>query len=194
MPSRTRSAEALGRSIPARRGPGDPVLAKAAAENLARRQWGVVGRAQLRAAGWSDARIDRWATAGSLVRLHPGVFALGHAALRPEGWWTGALLAAGPPAVLSHFTAAELWGLDAPRRAEVHVTTTRRSGRMPPSFTLHRVRGLAADEVAVRRGFGCTTVIRTIVDLADMLALRDVARLIESAEVAGALDAGALLR
>jgi very-short-patch-repair endonuclease len=105
------------------------------------------------------------------------VFALGHAALRPEGWWTAALLASGAPAVLSCF----------------HVTTTRRSGRVPATFTLHRVRSLTPDEVIVHRGFPCTTVLRTIVDLADLLPLRDVQRLIESADALGMLDAAGLV-
>jgi hypothetical protein len=78
---------------------------------LADRQWGVVGRRQLLRCGLSGSAIDRWLAQGRLRRIHPGVYALGHSALREEARLTAALIYAGPGAVLSHASAAWWWQL-----------------------------------------------------------------------------------
>ena len=78
---------------------------------MAGRQWGVVSRRQLSALGVSRDTADHWLRAGRLHRVHQGVYALGHAALRPEGQRLAAVLACGPGAVLSHRSAAAHWGL-----------------------------------------------------------------------------------
>jgi hypothetical protein len=52
---------------------------------LAARQHGVVCRRQLLDAGVSDRAMERRLRSGHLVRLHRGVYAVGHAQLRPEG-------------------------------------------------------------------------------------------------------------
>ena len=50
---------------------------------------------------------------GLLHPDHRGVYAVGHAELPPLGREVAALLACGPSAVLSHRSAAALWGLAA---------------------------------------------------------------------------------
>lgn len=96
------------------------------------KQWGVVSRAQLVGLGVSVAAIDSSVRRGTLVLLHRGVYAVGPAPLRDEGRWVAAVLACGPGAVLSHLSAAHLWGMRAPRRDDrPHVTlgAARRSRR-----------------------------------------------------------------
>jgi hypothetical protein len=75
---------------------------------LAERQHGVVSRAQLLHAQFHPAFIGRAVRAGRLVPLFRGVYAVGHTALRREGWCMAALLACGDSAVLSHRSAASL--------------------------------------------------------------------------------------
>src|SRR5206468_2766374 len=98
---------------------------------LADRQWGVVSRGQLSRCGLSDGAIDRWLANGRLRRIHPGVYALGHRALRQEAQLTAALLHAGPGAALSHASAAWWWQLSpsAPVVVQVSAPGDRRSIR-----------------------------------------------------------------
>src|SRR3712207_4135074 len=78
---------------------------------LASRQHGVVAWYQLRAAGVPRGRVDRMLRRGRLHVVHRGVFAVGHTALTIEGRRMAAVLALGPPAVLSRRSAAEHRGL-----------------------------------------------------------------------------------
>lgn len=72
---------------------------------LATRQHGVVGRRQLVRLGLSEEAIEVRIRAGRLQRLQPGVYAVGHRAIKREGRWLAAILASGPGAVLSHLSA-----------------------------------------------------------------------------------------
>jgi hypothetical protein len=76
---------------------------------LARRQFGVVTRAQLVRRGLTVAAIDHRVRAGRLRRLHRGVYAVGHRVLTIEGRWMAATLATG--GALSHGTAAAAWDM-----------------------------------------------------------------------------------
>jgi hypothetical protein len=51
---------------------------------LAEGQWGVIARWQLEQCGLSAAAISRWTASGKLHRIYPGVYAVGHRALRTE--------------------------------------------------------------------------------------------------------------
>src|SRR4051812_43295912 len=85
----------------------------------ARRQHGVVTRAQIRAMGLGDGAITQRIAAGRLHVVHHGVYAVGHAVLTRSGRWLAAVLACGPGAALSHSSAAALWGL---QRGEPTIT------------------------------------------------------------------------
>lgn len=74
-----------------------------------------------------------------------------------------AVLLGGPGAMLSHRSAAELWGLLEPIEGPVHVTV-RHGGRRHDGLHLHRSRHL--DQCAVRDLIQVTTVSRTLLDLA----------------------------
>src|SRR5918997_2481110 len=120
-----------------------PVLAE-----LARRQWGVVTRAQLAAAGMSDKGVTEWVQSGRLRRLHRGIYAFGHDRLRLEGRWLAAVMACGPGAVLSHRDAAQLWELRPSNSGLIDVTVPSRNGRIRRrGIRIHRSGRLAPDEV-----------------------------------------------
>jgi very-short-patch-repair endonuclease len=101
-----------------------------------------------------------------------------------------AVLAAGPDAVLSHRSAAALWGFRESARGAVEVT---RPGwvRRRPALEAHR-RPLAADERTRARGIPVTTVSRTLLDLASVLPRESVVRAIREAEVRRLTDAVSL--
>ena len=133
---------------------------------LAGRQHGVVARWQLLELGLGADAIDRWIAHGRLVAVHRGVYAVGHRLLTVEGRWSAGVLAGGPAAVLSHRSAADLWGLTGLARPRADVThAVRRTPR--PGITFHRM-SLAADEITDRAGIPVTTVARTLFDLASV--------------------------
>lgn len=152
---------------------------------LAARQHGVVSRRQLLDAGVSDRAMERRLASGHLVRLHRGVYAVGHAQLRREGRWLAAVLAAGPGAVLSHRGAAALHGIRESRAIE--VATTRRVAVR--GVLIHRTTRLDADDVTIRSGVPVTTLPRTLVDLAGTLTPEQLRKLVREADRAGRLDA-----
>ena len=142
---------------------------------LADRQYGVVSRAQLLAAGVGRSAIVRGTETGRLRAVFRGVYAVGHVALRREGWWMAALLVCGEGAALSHRTAATVWGLVTGTILPIDVTTSAAKGRKHARITIHRTL-LAPLDALVRDGLRVTTPSRTIVDLATTLdgrALRD---------------------
>jgi putative AbiEi antitoxin of type IV toxin-antitoxin system len=82
---------------------------------LAERQHGVVGLWQLQFLGLGKAAVARRAKAGALHRIHRGIYAVRHPALSARGRWMAAILGCGPGALLSHRSAAALWGPYPPR-------------------------------------------------------------------------------
>ena len=69
---------------------------------LAQAQFGVVTSAQLAQMGFSSSAISRMVASGRLIRLHRGVYAVGHSRLIARGRWLAAVLACGEDASLSH--------------------------------------------------------------------------------------------
>ena len=148
---------------------------------LAERQWGVVARRQLLSLGASTAVVDAWVQRGRLHRLHQGVYALGHTALRAEGHRLAAVLACGPGARLSHRTAAAHWGLLRTDQTRIDVTAPRgRHGA--PAIRLHRSRSLDAQDTTHHEGIPITTVSRTLLDLASTARPSELERALAQAE------------
>ena len=96
-----------------------------------------------------------------------------------------AVLACGPDAVLSHQSAAVLWRLRSDEPGGVHVTIPRGGAQSRSGLRVHRTRSLDAEDVRRRGGIPVTSPPRTIIDLADTLSERDLARAIAEAEIRG---------
>lgn len=160
----------------------------------AARQHGVVSTAQLAANGVSKDSITARVRSGRLHRIHRGVHAVGHAGLADEGRWMAAVLACGDGAVLSHRSAAVLWGMLGRQAGPVHVTVPTRGGRRARSgIRIHRSPHLPGAATARRHGIAVTTPQRTLEDLRRELAPGELRRAIREAEIAGlAVDARAL--
>jgi hypothetical protein len=140
----------------------------------------VVGRPQLLERGWSEEEIDWRIRTGRLHRLHPGVYAVGHTVLSRQGRWMAAVFASGPEALLSHWTAAALWGIRPSSRSVVEVTIGHRS-RSSKTIRRH-VSTVPADERAMEDGIPVTSVHRTIFDLATVAELDAVVSMLREAE------------
>ena len=145
----------------------------------AAQQHGVVSRRQLAELGLGRHAIGRLLTRGRLHVVHRGVYAVGHRKLTRSGIWMAAVLAAGEGAVLSHRSAAELWGIRDSARATIEVTAPR-DVRRPRLAVCHAL--LATDEVDVEDAIPVTTPARTLLDLAGILDEHQLARAAERAE------------
>jgi very-short-patch-repair endonuclease len=111
--------------------------------------------------------VTRRAPAGRLHRIHRGVYAVGHKGLSSRGRWKAATLALGPTAVLSHTSAAELWGMLRKRGGLPHVTLPGTGDRpRRKRLTAHRSSALTRAETTIRDGIPVTTPSRTLADLA----------------------------
>jgi len=130
---------------------------------LAEQQHGVVSRCQLVAHGVGREAIEIRLRSGRLHRLHPGVYAVGHRAVSIQGRRMAAVLVSGPGAVLSHASAAALWGIR-DSSGKFHVTTDKK-WRSSPSIRRHYSL-LPEDEKTEVDGIPVTTVPRTIFDMA----------------------------
>jgi very-short-patch-repair endonuclease/predicted transcriptional regulator of viral defense system len=155
---------------------------------LAARQLGVVSLTQLKALGLTASAVRSRVASGRLHRVHRGVYAVGHGRLTVEGQWIAAVLACGSKAVLSHRSAAALWGLRSDNRARTDVSVPSRSARSRPGIDVHPSVTLTPADRTIRDGIPCTTLARTLVDLAEVDSPRGVERAIEQAEVLRLFD------
>ncbi len=96
--------------------------------------------------------------------MYGGVYSVGHEVIPREGQWVAAVLASGPDAVLSHWSAAALWMIRPNSRSIIDVTTPRKSRTWDGIKRHHKA--LPADEITVEEGVPATTAPRTIFDLA----------------------------
>jgi very-short-patch-repair endonuclease len=108
--------------------------------------------------------------------------------LTREGHWLAAVLACGDGAVLSIRTAAALQGLRPTSRAKIDVTIPGRSHRSHPGIDVHRSTTLTEADVTVVNGIPCTTVARTLFDLADVIRRRPLERAFDHADAQGTLN------
>jgi very-short-patch-repair endonuclease len=148
---------------------------------LAARRHGVVTTRELAFAGLSPDAIAHRVHAGTFRRLHRGVYLVGPLT-GPLTKEMAALLACGSRAVLSHATAAAIWGLRAELPAIVHLSVAGNL-RGHDGVRVHRVAALDPADVAHRDGCRLTTPVRTLADLAPHLPQRELDRAIEQAQV-----------
>jgi very-short-patch-repair endonuclease len=150
---------------------------------IAARQHGLVTLEQLRAVGLTADACRKRLKAGRLHPVHRAVYAVGHARMTRERSWMAAVLACGPGAVLSHRSAAALWGLLPARRQAIDVTAAGRRGRLITGISAHRDGALSERDRTRVRDVPCTTIARTLVDLAAVASVGELKRAIGEAEV-----------
>jgi very-short-patch-repair endonuclease len=150
-------------------------------DRIASSAHGVVTRSRLLDAGLTRKQIARRVKARGLLRVHPGVYRVGHRAPSTDATYLAAVLAAGDGARLSGMAAAHLHVLvnGAAPRAEVTAPTQRRI----EGVKTHRCRSLNARDVTRVRGIPVTSVPRMRVDIAAVLSAEALARACHEAGV-----------
>jgi Protein of unknown function (DUF559) len=115
------------------------------------------------------------------------VYAVGYSLLTLKGIWMAAVLACGPGAALSHRSAAALLGLRPDNRPVTDVTTPRR-GRHLKRVIRHVSKTLGPRDVTVIDGIPCTSVARTLLDIAEEINWQGLRRACNQAEILRIFD------
>ena len=149
--------------------------------DLARRQHGVLARRQLVEIGYGAAAIRHRLRTGRLHPLGRAVYAVGRPTVSRQGLWLAAVLACGEGAVLSHGSAAALWGIGGERRGiEVSVPLTRRPRRK--GVTVHRRSALGPADLAVHEAIPVTGPAMTLLDHATRLGPGPMERMVNEGD------------
>jgi very-short-patch-repair endonuclease len=156
---------------------------------LVRRQHGVIARRQLLALGYSDHAIDHRVAKGRLHLIHRGVYAVGRRELTQLGRFMAAVLSCGDDAVLSHDSAAALWGIRPHRPGPIHVSVPASASPRRPGIRVHR---RAMLDVMRRHGIPVTSPASTLVDIAVRIDRAELERAVNEAANEDLIDPEAL--
>jgi very-short-patch-repair endonuclease len=155
----------------------------------ARREHYVVTREELLAHGYTADAIRHRLNNGDLFRLWRGVYSVG----RPEpdrfGWWMAAVKACGPEAMLSHASAAALYGIRPFSNGLIHVSVPLSARRSRRPIAVHQRAPLAR---ATRNHIPVTTIVDTLIDIALHLPPSDLEQAIAEADIRKLIDPEAL--
>lgn len=155
---------------------------------LAERQHGVVSRAQLVGLGYTRDAIAHRVARG---RLHPkarGVFAVGRPELGRLGEMMVGVLACGPGAVVSHETAAELWGLRRSAPGPIEISIPRGERRSRNGIVVHRRTILKPGTVTANHRVPVICVPLVLIDIATRLPERHLEAAVNMADSLDLLD------
>jgi predicted transcriptional regulator of viral defense system len=137
----------------------------------------------------SPRAVQQRAIAGHLCRQHAGVYSVvPRHLLKREGLWMAAVLACGAGAVLSHRSAAALLALRDWGGTKIDVTVPRRSRREHEGVKVRCSTTLTDGDVTVVNNIPCTTVARTLLDLAEVVTPRQLEHAFDQAEIIDGLD------
>jgi hypothetical protein len=140
---------------------------------IADRQFGHVTRQQLLELSLPSQTIVRWIGNGRLTPVHAGVYAVGHQQRTPIAVAAAAVLACGDQAVLSHDSAAALWGV---RRWPSLPEVTAPHDHRRKGIQGHRSETLTRRDIRRHSNLRVTSPARTIRDIQDRLTDRQLIR------------------
>jgi very-short-patch-repair endonuclease len=149
---------------------------------LAAEHWGVLSTNELRGCGLSLNGIGVRVRNGHLHPLYRGVYAVGHENVPVEGHFLAAVKACGPTAVLSHFSAAALYGLVRWDDRYPEVTVLGTSKPRHRRIRTHRSSMLEVHDSTRHKGIPVTTPARTLIDLAATFDYRALRRTVREAQ------------
>jgi very-short-patch-repair endonuclease len=132
---------------------------------LAEGQHGVVSLRQLKSLGYSTPAVRHAIATGRLHPVFHEVYAVGHAQISRHGQCRAAVLSCGHGTLLSHRSAAWLWGLT--KRFAVPIEVTAASPRRTrEEIRVHSAEAITAADRAELEGVPITAVPRTLLDFA----------------------------
>jgi predicted transcriptional regulator of viral defense system len=142
-------------------------------------QYGLVTRSQLAELGLTKSSIARLIRRGVLQRVRRGVYRLLGSTRNREQDIVAALLWSGKESFASHRTAAEMHGLPVDSPSVIEITT--RSSVRTPNLIVHRRASWPPGDVTAVDGIRVSTIPRTLLDLASVVRLGQLARSLDAA-------------
>jgi very-short-patch-repair endonuclease len=139
-------------------------------------------RSDLLGLGFSAKGIKHRVASGRLHPLAAGVYAVGRPELTPHGRWMAAVLACGDDAVLSHRSAAQMWGIGFEEKKRIDVSIRRKSKITRKGIKVRARPSLDAGAVVVRLGIPVTHPVQTLIDLATELRIMRLERAVNEAD------------
>ena len=133
-------------------------------------------RSQLLGLGVSRGLITGRLESFAWVAVHQGVYCIGPRRNDPVSRAAAAVLACGRGALLSHQSAASLWGFLPRWSFPLHVTAERHRER--PGIVTHRCQSLNRSDNSLQHGVRVTAAARTVLDLAPGLSHKQLTRLV----------------
>jgi len=153
----------------------------AAVAELASQQRGLIRREQALSSGMTARMIQRRLSDGLWRPVHHGVYALTGAPNDRAQDLRAALLHAGPESALSMHTAGRCHGCEeALELPQIFLNVSDARGRSPLGVVWHRQIDMIAGDVTEIDGLPVTTIERTAMDLAAIISITRLRRLIES--------------
>jgi very-short-patch-repair endonuclease len=134
---------------------------------VARWQGGHVTTKQLHVIGLSRMAIEHRVTRGELIRVHHGVYAVGHLPTTPKDRAHGALLAAGARSALAGRTALAFWRNDRDWPDELELISAR-DIRLT-NLTVRHSKTLLRGDIRAVQGLRTTSPARTGLDIAALI-------------------------
>ncbi len=145
-----------------------------------------MSRRQLLAIEVTAAAVRHLIATGWLIPVHAGVYAVGYVNRTPLARACAAVLACGEKAVLSHGSAASLWGFNQYWDVPFEVTVAG-SHRRRPGIRVHRSRTLTGPDNDCQLGIPVTSPARTALDIASGLTDDRLTRVVNDARHARVL-------
>jgi very-short-patch-repair endonuclease len=140
------------------------------------------------AVGFTREAVDHRIERGRLRPVTRGVYAVGLPSGTSRQRWMAAVLACGESALLSHRSAAALWGIGTERKDRVEVTVLKRSRHRRPGLHIRSRPTLPTGDVTNRDGIPVTIPARTLVDIATDLAPLALERAVNEADKRDLID------
>lgn len=132
-----------------------------------------------------ERTLDRWVASGRLIRVHTGVYAVGHLPTNPIDRAHAALLAGGEGSALAGESALVLWEVWRRWPAEQEVVTV--DQRRPIGVRARRCSTLLPKDLTVVSGLRVTSAARTLLDMAPRLSERQLTRAVADLRLRDAL-------
>jgi very-short-patch-repair endonuclease len=142
----------------------------------------VLTHADLLGLGFTAKAVKHRVASGRLHPISTGIYAVGRPELTPHGRWMAAVLVCGGQAMLSHRSAAQLWGIGHEQGKRIDVTVRQRREVHRPGLKV-RMRPKLPERSVVRRfGIPVTHPVQTLIDLATELKIMRLERAVNEAD------------
>jgi len=143
--------------------------------------------------GLSASAVRSRVSRGRLHVVYPGVVALvPQSLITPKGRIMAATLACPSATAASHRSASALLELRLARRPWIDVTTPGERGHRRRGIRIQDGLTLTPDDITVIDSIPCTTLARTLLDVAEDATRREIERAVDRAEQLRLLDMNAL--